>query len=52
MGIREGDIESIRRGMKDKGRSVKSNVIVEKNGTKVYYDVNKKGRVKITNKDN
>ena len=52
MGLKEGDIEAIRRGMKDRGRPVKSNMIVDKDGTKIYYDVSKKGKVTITDKNN
>ena len=51
MGLREGDIEAIRRGARDRGRPVKSNVMMDKNGVKVYYKV-KKDRVEIINKDN
>jgi len=52
MGLREGDIEAIRRGMKDRGRPIKSDMLVDKDGTKVYYKVGRKGRVKIITKDN
>lgn len=51
MGLREGDIEAIRRGARDRGRPVKSNVMIDKNGVKVYYKV-KKDRVEIINRDN
>lgn len=51
MGIREGDIEAIRRGMKDKGRPVKSNTIVDRDGTKIHYKVSKKGKVEIVGKN-
>ena len=44
--IREGDIEALRGKMKEEGRPMKSNII--RDGDKqIYYDVDKKGRVKI-----
>jgi hypothetical protein len=46
------DIESIRQGAKDRGRSIKSNTIIDKDGTKIHYNVSKKGRVNIINKNN
>lgn len=51
MELREGDIEAIRRGMKDRGRPVKSNTIVDRDGTKVHYKVGKRGKVEIIGKD-
>ena len=45
------DIEAIRRGAKDRGRPIKSNTIIDKDGTKIHYNVNEKGKVTI-NKDN
>lgn len=45
------DIESIRRGAKDRGRSVKSNTIIDRDGTKIHYKVSKKGKVDIIGKD-
>jgi len=46
MGLREGDIEAIRRRAKENGRPIKSNVIIDKDGKKIYYSV-KKGKVRI-----
>lgn len=44
--LREGDIESLRRKMKDEGRPIKSNII--RDGDKqIHYDVDSKGRIKI-----
>lgn len=47
--VREGDIEALRRKLKDEGRPIKSNIIIKKDGTKIYYNV-KKGKVNILDK--
>ena len=47
--MREGDIESLRRKMKDEGRPIKSNIIKDSKGD-TYYNTDKKGRVKIVEK--
>lgn len=44
--MREGDIEALRRKMKDEGRPIKSNVIFDK-GKDIHYN-EKKGKVEIT----
>ena len=49
--MREGDIEAIRSRAKEEGRSVKSNLIRDKDGNIISYTV-KNGKVKINDKDN
>lgn len=44
--LREGDIESLRRKMKDEGRPIKSNIIRDGN-KQIHYDVDGKNRVSI-----
>jgi hypothetical protein len=51
MSISHLDIEAIRRGAKDRGRPVKSNTIIDKDGTKIHYKVSKKDKVEIIGKD-
>jgi len=50
-GMRSGDIESLRRKMKDEGRPIKSSIIRESNGGKTHYSTDKKGRVEIIEKE-
>jgi hypothetical protein len=50
-GIREGDIEALRNRAKLEGRPIKSRTVIDKNGDRVHYLTNKKGRVKILGKD-
>lgn len=47
--LREGDIEALRNKMRDQGRPIKSKIIMDEN-TQVFYAVDEKGRVKITEK--
>lgn len=47
--LREGDIEALRSKMRDQGRPIKSKIIMD-GDTQVFYAVNEKGRVKITEK--
>ena len=47
--MREGDIESIRRAAIDRGRPIKSNVIIGEGGNKTHYrvDRNRSGKERI-----
>lgn len=47
IGMREGDIESLRRAMKDEGRPLKSKIIRDKERT-IHYTVDKKDKVRVT----
>ena len=47
--IREGDIEALRRKMKNEGRPIKSNIIRD-GDSQIHYDTDKKGKVKIIDK--
>ena len=47
--IREGDIEALRRKMKNEGRPIKSNIIRD-GDSQIHYDTDKKGKVRITEK--
>ena len=45
--LSNGDIESLRRKLKDEGRPMKSGIVI-KNGTKYHHSVNQKtGKVTI-----
>jgi len=46
MTLREGDIESLKRKMKDEGRPIKTDVIRDGEGN-TYHITDKKGRVTI-----
>lgn len=45
--IREGDIEDLRRKMRQEGRPIKSDVIRDKDGGTIFYKEKEGGRVEI-----
>lgn len=47
--MREGDIEALRRRMKDEGRPIRSKIIRD-GDSQIHYDVDKKDKVRITDK--
>ncbi len=45
--IREGDIEALRNRRRDEGRPLKSQTVI-KDGKKYHYQIDKRGRVQVT----
>jgi hypothetical protein len=48
-GIREGDIEALRRRKELEGRPIKSTIVRDKDDTQVFYEV-REGKVEIREK--
>ena len=48
--MREGDIEALRNRMKDEGRPIKSNTVINRDGSKIHYKV-RENKVEIVGKD-